>query len=317
MTTLNRRQFGHTLAAAALAAAGGITRTAAQGGSGRRMTINLVGGAIGVSGNQVEMIELAARHGFESVEAKPDDLARLSGEQLSELRALLREKKLVWGAAGLPVDFRRDEEGFRAGLKTLPGLMAGLERAGVERVGTWLSPAHDTLTYVRNFKQHAARLREVAAVLKDHGQRFGLEYVGTFDLRAGRKFPFIHCMAETAELIGEIGTGNVGFVLDSWHWWTANETAEEVLALRNEEVVAVDLNDAPMGIAKREQKDNRRELPAATGVIDIRPFLGALQTIGYDGPVRAEPFNQPLRDLDNDPACAATAAALKKAFALL
>ena len=58
-------------------------------------------------------------------------------------------------------------------------------------------------------------------------------------------------------------------------------------------------------------------MPAATGVIDVAAFLKALNQIGYDGPVRAEPFNKPLNDLNNDDACAATAAAMKKAFAML
>ena len=66
-----------------------------------------------------------------------------------------------------------------------------------------------------------------------------------------------------------------------------------------------------------EQMDGSRELPAATGVIDLKSFLGALVQIGYDGPVRAEPFNKKLRDMDNEPAMAATAAAMKKAFALV
>ena len=55
----------------------------------------------------------------------------------------------------------------------------------------------------------------------------------------------------------------------------------------------------------------------ATGVIDAGAFLNALNAIGFDGPVRAEPFNRVLNDMDNDAACAATAAAMKKAFALI
>ena len=314
---INRRQFGQTLASSVLAVAAGIRTTHARQPQHRKMTIDLVGGAIGVSGNQTEMIDLAARHGFESVEAKPQDLANLNDDQRRRLLQHLKGKNLVWGAAGLPIEFRKEEETFREGLKRLPKLMAGLQKAGVSRVGTWLSPSNDSLTYLQNFNQHVRRLREVSKILKDNGQRFGLEYVGTFNLRTRSKFPFVHSMVEAAELIDEIGTGNVGFVLDSWHWWTADESEADLLQLKNNQIVAVDLNDAPKGLAKRQQMDNRRELPAATGVIDIKPFLGALQTIGYDGPVRAEPFNQPLRALNNEEACAATAHALKKAFTFL
>jgi predicted xylose isomerase-like sugar epimerase len=34
---------------------------------------------------------------------------------------------------------------------------------------------------------------------------------------------------------------------------------------------------------------------------------------GYDGPVRSEPFNKAVNELDNDAACAAVIAALKRA----
>ena len=63
--------------------------------------------------------------------------------------------------------------------------------------------------------------------------------------------------------------------------------------------------------------DNARELPLATGVIPVADFLEALVAIGYDGPVRAEPFNKALNALPREESVAATAASMKKAFALL
>ncbi len=41
-------------------------------------------------------------------------------------------------------------------------------------------------------------------------------------------------------------------------------------------MLCCDLNDAPAGVLIDEQKDNTRELPCATGVIDLKVFLGAL-----------------------------------------
>ena len=46
-------------------------------------------------------------------------------------------------------------------------------------------------------------------------------------------------------------------------------------------------------------------------------FLNVLVDLGYDGPVRAEPFNRELRELPNEEAVAATARAMRKAFALI
>jgi len=244
-------------------------------------------------------------------------VARLSQAELDELLADMKAKKLVWGAAGLPVNFRGDDATFQAGMKSFPDLAAGIQKAGITRMGTWLSPTSNDLSYVANFRQHARRLREVCKVLGDHGLRFGMEYVGPKTSWTKGRYPFIHTMAETKDLIAEIGLDNVGFVLDSWHWYTAGDSVDDLLSLTNADVVACDLNDAPAGIPVDEQIDNTRELPAATGVIDLKAFLGALVEIGYDGPIRAEPFNKPLSQLDNEEALAATVNAMRKAFALV
>jgi sugar phosphate isomerase/epimerase len=309
-----REFFARALNVAAGAAL--LTRTLARGqaASGRRMKICLTPGSIGVPANQMEAIALAERHGFEAVEPFGGYLASLTEQQINDVVAGLKAKRLVWGAAGLPVEFRQDEEKFNDGMKALPKMAAALARAGVNRVGTWISPGHNSLTYLQNLRQHAQRLREAALVLKDHGHRLGLEYVGTQTSWKNRKFPFVHTLAEMKDLIAEIGAGNVGLVLDSWHWWQAGDTADDILSLKNEEVVSVDLNDAPAGVPKEQQKDGQRELPCATGVIDAAAFLSALERIGYDGPVRAEPFNRELNELDDEAAAAATIKAMRKAF---
>jgi len=319
MTSISRRVFLRR-GGVAIAVATSMARWAGEVAaveSRRQFTMDLVCGAIGVNADQREAIRLAHAHGFESVAPSPQFLAELTDGQLDELLGDLRAKRLVWGAAGLPVNFRRDEATFRTELKALPQLAKALQRAGVSRVSTWIGPSHQELTYVQNFRQHAARLREIAKILGDCGQRFGLEYVGPKTSWTGSRFPFIHSMAEMKDLLAEIAQPNVGFVLDSWHWYTAGETANDLRSLQNRDVVACDLNDAPAGIAVDQQRDNSRELPAATGVIDLRAFLTALVDIGYDGPVRAEPFNRELNALDNEAAVEATAAAMKKAFALL
>jgi sugar phosphate isomerase/epimerase len=283
----------------------------------RKMTICFTPGSIGVSANQTEAITLAERHGFEAVEPFASQLPSLTNQQLGDVVASLKAKGLVWGAAGLPVDFRQDEARFNEGLKALSRTAATLAKAGANRVGTWVSPTHNSLTYLQNFRQHAQRLRETARVLKDHGLRLGLEYVGTLTSRNRQKYVFVHTLAEMKELIAEIGTGNVGLVLDSWHWWQAGDSADDLLTLTNDDIVSVDLNDAPAGVPKEQQKDNERELPCATGVIDVAAFLRALAQVGYNGPVRAEPFNKALNDLDNEAASAATITAMHKAFGLI
>lgn len=280
----------------------------------RKMKIALSPGSIGVESTQEEAIGLAHYFGYEAVQPNGRELAAFSSTRLSEFPGELSAFGLVWAAAGLGVDFRKDEPLFQEGLRNWSREVKALQQAGVTRVGTWIMPTHDSLTYIQNFKQHVRRLREVALIAEGHGMRLGLEYVGTKSLWSSKAFPFVHTMVETQELIADIGNPNVGFVLDSWHWWTAEEGSADILALRNEDVVSCDLNDAPGGIPRDKQHDTSRELPLATGVIPIKDFLEALVQIGYNGPVRAEPFNKRLNALSNEEACSETIIAMRKAF---
>lgn len=271
-------------------------------------------GRLGFRANFSESIDLAVKHGFEGIDPDPQTFASLNDDGLKRLLEDMQAKHLRFGAAGLPVEFRKDEAAFNEGLKKLPSTAGALRRAGVWRVNTWVLPFSNDLTYLQNFRQHACRLRQCAQVLADRGQKLGLEYVAPRTLWRSQRQPFVHAMSEMKELIVAIGTGNVGLQLDSWHWFNAEETAADVMSLRGTDVVTVDLNDAPRGLTLDQYRDDHRELPAATGVIPVKQFLDALVQIGYDGPIQAEPFNAALRALPVDQACANTAAAIKKAF---
>lgn len=310
MPEISRREF------VAAAVAGAALRPAAvTGAAQRRMTLDLTPWAIGVEAGPFELVELASRHGFESVAPLGDALQAMTGDRVKALRDLMGERGIVWGAAGLPVDFRGDEAAYERTRQGLGAYARGLRRAGVTRVGTWLTPCSDTRTYRRYFDVVVERLRPTARLLADEGLRLGLEYVGPKRSWTACRYPFVHTLAETQELVAAIGSARVGYVLDSWHWFLAGDTVGQLLALSGVDVIAVDLNDAPSGRSKDEQQDSERELPAATGVIPIGDFLGALQRIGYDGPVRAEPFNAPLNAMGDEEAAAATIAALRAAFA--
>ncbi|MCL5743336.1 MAG: sugar phosphate isomerase/epimerase [Acidobacteria bacterium] len=308
ITNLSRRRFVAAIAASA------AFRASAEA---RRMKLSLSCGAVGVKANQLEAINFAQRHGFEAVEAQAGYIGSLADSELAKLADTLKEKGLSWGPAGLGIDFRAEEGQYNAALQQLPGLAGKLQRVGVTRMTRWLSPTHDSLTYLQNFKLHARRIGQVAAVLDDHGVRLGLEYVGPKTSWTVGRYPFVHTMAEAKELIGETGKRNVGLLLDTFHWYTSHETVADLLSLKADQVVSVDLNDAPAGRKVDEQIDGQRDLPAATGVIDVKGFLGALNQIGFDGPVRAEPFKKEMRQMPPDEALDATIGALKKAFALV
>jgi sugar phosphate isomerase/epimerase len=284
----------------------------------RKFTICLACGTIGLRDDPTKAIGWAREYGFESIEPSAQFLGKLSDAELSDYLGRMREAKLTWGAAGVPVQFRSpDESAFARDLQALPAAAKALQRAGVTRAATWLSPTHGSLTYLANFRLHARRMREIAKVLGDQGVRLGLEYVAPKTSWTRGRFPFIHTMAEMKDLIAEIGRDNVGFLLDTWHWYTAQETVDDLLTLRGEQVVLCHMNDAPAGVPVDQQVDNRRGLPCSTGVIDMKGFLGAMLKIGYDGPLVCEPFSQDLRGKPPEQVLPVVAAAMKKAVGLV
>lgn len=274
-------------------------------------------GAIGVKVDQKEMLEYAKKYGFEAIEPYAGELAAMSEGELAAFQESMKKANISWGMAGLPVQFRTSEQQFREDLAKLPAAAEILQKVGVKGMSTWIMPTHEELTYLENFKQHTQRLKATANILGHYDIKLGLEYVGPKTLMSRNKFAFIRTMREVRELIDATGEKNMGVQLDSFHWFCAGDTVADLLTLDREDIVTVDLNDAYAGRTADEQIDGQRELPTATGVIDLKAFLGALVQIGYDGPIRAEPFNKKLNDMENEEAVKLTAEMMTRAFALV
>jgi len=255
-------------------------------------------GALGLTADFTQALSLATEFGYGGIDP---DLGYLQTHDAAQVAGEVTGAGLAWGVAGLPVNLTADAATYAGQLAGLPALADTLAAAGVTRVGTWLNPSSDEVTYRRNFNRHADRIATVAELLSPAGIRLGLEYVGPKTSWEVGQYPFVHTLAETRELIAASGAGNVGVFLDTYHWYTAGESADDLRGLTNADVVGCDINDAPVGKDRREQIDLSRELPAATGVIDAAGFVAALTDIGYDGPVKVEPFNkafaaQPVRE---------------------
>jgi sugar phosphate isomerase/epimerase len=268
-------------------------------------------GAIGVGVDGLRAgLELARRHGFQGLHFSLQEAADLGVQQVLELAHGTGVRLSAWG---FPLDFRAQEAAYQRSLEGLPALAAIAAGLDVRRTATWIMPGSEELTYEENFRFHVARLRPAAAILGEQGIRLGLEYVAPRTSWHGTKHPFAHTMEQMAELCSSVGE-NVGFLLDSWHWYCAGEDLTTLEQLVAAQVVDVHVNDAPAGVPLNEQVDNGRALPGETGVIDIGGFLRTLQGLGYDGPVMVEPFSATVNQLEPEDAVAVTAAALDRVW---
>lgn len=313
---LSRRSFikDCSLAFVGTSLAGGSRLAAAISTSKFKLALNP--GNIGVQANQQQLIEYAINYGFQAITPDPIELAACSASRCSELLSRMKSHWVGWDSTNLPLEFRKDEETYKAGVQAVRDAAKAMEKVGATRMNTWVLPAHPALTYTANFDQHALRLRECAKIANDSGVRLGLEYVGPKTKLTAERYAFIRTMREMRELIAEINQPNVGLVLDSFHWFCAEDTGDDIAALTPKDIVTVDINDARADLSRDQQIDGTRELPLATGVIDLKTFMSSLEKIGYEGPVRAEPFNKTLNDMDNDAALQTCMKAMKAAFAL-
>jgi sugar phosphate isomerase/epimerase len=315
--TISRRTFCRSAITAAIAL--NYIKPSAQASEMKKIKFykNLGHGHIGVRANQQQALKYAVKYGFDSITPGLGEFGNKSTSEIREWVETMKDKGIRYGSAGLPVEFRRDEDRFKEDLTRLPKQAGILRQLGINRIATWITPGHRKLTYLQNFSQLKKRFREIANVLKDNDIRLGLEFVGPRTSRARSRFPFICTQIGMMELVDAIGTGNVGLLMDSWHWYTSHGTVEELLQLSNKDIVHVHVNDAPKGIPVDQQIDNRRALPVTTGVIDMKGFINALAKIGYDGPVECEPFDQNLRKMEDDAALQKTMASLNRIWDLI
>ncbi len=256
-----------------------------------------------------QQVALCARHGFAGLEISIES-AREMG--IDDARALFQYSDVAPVAFGLPVEWRRDEETFRHGLAKLPMLARLAADLGVSRCTTYVHPSTDA-PIAEYIETSTRRLAEIAHVLAEQRISLGLEFLGPQQFRPDPdKFWFydIAGALQAADAINaKAGTHNVGLLVDCWHWYASGGTLMDLASIPIEQIVHVHINDAPAGVALPDLVDNVRELPGATGEIDVRGFLSTLRALGYDGPVAVETFSAQLKAMSPDDAAAAAAKA--------
>jgi sugar phosphate isomerase/epimerase len=268
---------------------------------------------IGIRTTLSEGIKLAAQAGFEGLEIDIKEAAALVDKHgVAFVQGLLEDSEVRVGNWGFPVDFRHDAVTCESDMTCLSSLASVAQQLGATRCATWMLPFSDELCFVDHFNLLVERLRPAARTLADHGIQFGLEFVGPRTLRQDHKYSFISTIEGMLGLCSAIGTGNMGLLLDSFHWYTSHGTAQDIASLRKEDVVLVHVNDGVAGRGVDEQIDQERALPGETGVIDLSTFVKGLVDIGYDGPVVVEPFSQRVKAMQPREAAEITRQSLRQ-----
>ena len=279
------------------------------------MFMNLNPGMIGIRASLPEALEMAQTYGFPGVDLNITEAAEMvKAASIDEIKDLFTNARRRPGNWGLPVDWHGGDGGkWQEDLGQLQHYASLAQEIGAHRTTVVVMPFSNDLPFKENYNFHVKRLKPIAETLQDCDCRLGLEFIGPKTLRIDKKHEFVYTMEGMLGLCADLGT-NVGLLLDLWHWYTAHGTTAALQNLRSADIVNVHVNDAPTGIPVDEQIDNTRCLPGETGVLDIAAFLKILNTIGYDGPVTAEPFSKRVNEMPSEEALKVTAEAMHTAW---
>lgn len=254
---------------------------------------NLCAPALGVSGRESELIELALSFGFRGMDLDLADLnSRVAQHGLAHARRLSDSAKLQLASVGLPVDVEADDATFAAEMAALPGLLDAASQMGCRAALTTLAPATDLRPYHENFELHRKRYGEIAAALAPLKMKLGIEFRAAAEERREKHFEFIHDFSALQVLLSTVGADNVGVVLDNWQLYASGAAPDAWRKLPANQIVSVYLADAPEGVAPEALTNAQRALPGTTGVIDSVGLLTGLAELGYQGPVAPAPGPQ-------------------------
>ncbi len=274
-------------------------------------------GALGMRGMSLQAgLDLAKATGFQGLDFSIAEAAALADAHgVDYVRALFDDAGIKYGAWGMPVRWQHPD--WRGDLAALPRYAALGAALGALRTSTWCPPSSSEREFDENFAWHLERFKAIAEVCKDHGIRFGIEFIGPQTLRPPHQHDFIYDMDGMLALAAACGTGNVGLLLDVWHLYTSGGSVDDMDKISNADIVNVHVNDAPPGLTMATYDDHDRRLPTETGILPLEAFMKKLADLGYDGPVTPEPFSKRVNALE-DPreAAALTADYMARLWAL-
>ncbi|MBM4091809.1 MAG: sugar phosphate isomerase/epimerase [Planctomycetes bacterium] len=253
---------------------------------GERMYKNLNAAALGISGRQSELIELALTYGFRGLYLPLGELARrvrMSG--MDRACRFLASAKIQVGGFDLPIRWLADRPAFESALVELRETAEVAAKLKATNCTAVVEPASDHLPYHENFELHRTRFADIAAVLGANGIKLGLSFRAAHRYREGREYPFIHQAETLLTLIKTIGSPHVGLALDTWDWYIGGGGMDQLRDLPCQQITSVRLADAPAAAELACINEDQRMLPGEGGMIDCAAIFRHLADIKYAGPV--------------------------------
>ena len=277
---------------------------------------NLSPSALGISGHESEMIELALTYGFAGMDLAVADFAtRVKLRGMPYARRRIASAKIRLGTFRLPFDWETEEDVFKKNLEKVPEYARAAAEVDCTRCVATLPPASDERPYHENFEFHRRRLTQICEALQPDGVWFGVGFQAAEYLRKDRGFQFIHDLDALTLLLNMVDAPNMGLLLDVWDLVACGGTVETIRNLPLGQIVAVQVADMPADVPLSEMGQNSRLLPGAEdSQIDTVGALMTLADFGYNGPITPKPSRGVFQTRRRDVIVKQTGEAMEKVW---
>jgi sugar phosphate isomerase/epimerase len=262
---------------------------------------NLNPAALGITGRQSELIELALTYGFRGLDLDMVDvIKRARSRGLEAARRYVSSASVRIGEFPLTTNWLAAEIPYRSGLVELKEIAQVAAAVGATVCTATVKPYSGDLPYHENFELHRRRFAEIGELLSEHGIRLGLAFQATAAERAGHAVPFIHQAETLVTLVKTIGSAQVGLTLDTWSWYVGGGTLDLLRQIPPAQIAAVRFADCAADADRGQLTEADRYLPGDGGAVDGASILRYLAEHEFAGPVTLWPHPSRFRGMTRD-----------------
>ncbi len=262
---------------------------------------NLSPRALGITGRQSEVIELALTYGFKGLDVDMVDIAkRVERHGQKHAFRFIESARLKVGGFELPVRLAAEDADYETDLSRLEPVAEAAAALGAQRCFVILAPASESLPYHENFELHRKRITQVAEALSQHKVELAVGVRAAAAVRQDRNYEFVWQAEALTALIKALGQPNVGLLLDTWNWEVGGGTLDSLREASDLKIVVLRVSDLPDDVELADVNENQRLLPGETGRIDVAAYLALLTERGYEGPVTVFPHPSQFTGMTRD-----------------